>query len=112
MCLGCVFSGKGSKYRWTQENEGTPFRTFDQMFGNLFPNKVLKPTDTVKLTSSSGHNISCFGSIDLYLHKSGEKSTLYTIYYVYVKGLKSTKQTGLINFDQTTDTTLIVTIKP
>uniref|UniRef100_A0A8C9SGK0 Gypsy retrotransposon integrase-like protein 1 n=1 Tax=Scleropages formosus TaxID=113540 RepID=A0A8C9SGK0_SCLFO len=47
------------------QGNALPLRTFRQMYGNIDPTEVLKPTGMTKLTSYSGHSIPCFGKLPM-----------------------------------------------
>ena len=59
-----------------------PLRTYNQMFKNAPSNKRLQPEPYVKLTSYSGDEISCFGSIKLGIKKERDEKFSYEKFYV------------------------------
>ena len=81
-----------------------PLRTFRQMFGKIPPGDILKPEPTISLTSYSGDNILCLGSLELNLSTKRHLPTLHKFFVVDVNGpailgLKSCQSLQLVKID-------------
>lgn len=82
-----------------------PLRTYKQMFGETPTSQILTPEPAVKLTSYSGDNIPCLGSLTLSIRKPSNPTFTHEKFYVVdvsgpaILGLPSCRKLGVVEIN-------------